>query len=367
MKFHWKIAATLILLFPLFFRLKYMFGAWKYSPLDSKDYIFWIIALASTVAVVLWEYRRKWQDSSKGWNLFGLIILGGSLVIMAGGLYKDINTLYLAGALAFIAGGCWLIWGWRILWFLLPTFFIAALGLPSTTYWTSFVFRSFINNNYGFEIKLAFAGAAVLWMIICMLFPKKLLFKPEPLFFVAGLVIFAFGYVQSSGPAPKGKPINLKIISEKNNWLGEELTLTKLDAIIRGRNQARRYVHFSQDGKQVGTLVVLLRNDLHGVHPAALCLSTAKWKVLSTEKELIKTKLGTLSANVIIAEKGGKRFVFFSWYTNDLFSTGSFIFFRKSWHYNETWKIYQITTPIMSTVENAKTTLIDFVNTFEAL
>jgi len=178
------------------------------------------------------------------------------------------------------------------------------------------------------------------------------------------LLMFAFGYIQSSGPVPHGAPVRLEIKPGAANWLGEDIKLSDLDESLQGENITRRYVHYSNLDVPVSSLCVELRNDLHGIHPTALCLSTARWKIISNTHELLKTKLGILSVAKIIAERHGKRDLFLSWYTNDSFSTGSFIFFRKSWHFNETWHIYQITTPIISTNEEAEQVLLNFINTF---
>lgn len=364
MKFHWKLATTLALFIPFFCKLNYMFGAWQYSPLDQRDYIFWLIALFLTGAFLLWKYKTANKKTLNSLDYYGFLMLAATIAILVVSSLKHINSAYLASSLLFIAGGCWIIWGWRVLWCLCPVFFIAALGLPSTSYWTSFLFRNYIQNMPGYSIKLCFAVMASLWFAACMRYPKRIFIRPEPFFFCLTLMVFAFGYIQVAAPTPRGVPIRLEIKPGATNWLGENISLSQLDEFLQGENITHRYVHYSNSNAPVGTLSVKLRNDLHQIHPTALCLSTARWKIISNTREFVKTKYGILSVAKIIAQKHDKRALFFSWYTNDSFSTGSFIFFRKSWHINETWYIYQITTPIITSTAKAETILLNFINSF---
>ena len=367
MKLTWKLAATLILFIPFFCKLNYMFGAWQYSPLDQKDYIFWLIALVATGCFLFWNYKTSDGKGVKKIDYYGFLMLGAAVIVLVLSLIKDINTVYLAGSLLFIAGGCWIVWGWRVLWFLCPVFFIAALGLPSTSYWISFLFRNYIQNMPGFITKLCFAIAALAWFVISLRYSKKIFIRPEPLFFCLILVMFGFGFMQVSTPAPKGVPVRLTIKPDVANWLGVDMPLSRLDASFSGENLTSRYVHYSNSNNRVASLVVELRNDLHQIHPTALCLSTAYWKIISHTRELLQTKLGLLSATKIVAEKNNRRVLFLAWYTNDFFSTASFILFRKSWHFNETWYIYQLTTPIVTTEAEANKILLNFINTFATI
>ncbi len=365
MKFHWKSVFTLTLFIPFFYKLNYMFDAWQYSPLDQKDFIFWLTALFLTGCLFAWKHKKSGIKSITGLDYYGFFMLGAAIAILAASLIKDINSAFLAGSLLFIAGGCWIMWGWRILWLLLPVFFIAALGLPSTTYWISFLFRDFIQDMSGLSIKLCLTIAAATWFTLCLCF-KKILIRPEPFFFCLAIFIFVLGYIQVSGPEPHGAPIRLSIKLKASDWLGENIPLSDLDESIQGKNISHRYLHFSSSNIDIGTLTVELRNDLHEIHPTALCLLTARWKIILNSQELLKTKQGILSAAKIIAERNGKRALFMSWYTNDSFSTGSFISFRRSWHYNESWHIYQITTPIISSEAEAEKAMLSFINTFAA-
>ena len=364
MKIHWKALTTLALFIPFFYKLDYMFDAWQYSPLDQRDFIFWLIVLALTGIFLFWKIKKSGKKAENKLDYYGFLMLGGAILILTASLIKDINSAYLAGSLLFVAGGCWILWGWRMLWLLWPVFFIAALGLPSTSYWISFLFRNYIQNMSGFSIKMCFTAIASIWFTICLCFPKKIFVRPEPFFFFMALLMFTFGYIQSSGPDPHGAPIRLIIKPGAANWLGESIKLSDLDESLQGENITHRYVHYSDINAQVASLCVKLRNDLHGIHPAALCLSTARWKIISNTHELLKTRLGILSVARIIAERNGKRDLFLSWYTNDSFSTGSFIFFRKSWHFNETWHIFQLTTPIVNSDKEAEQVLLNFINTF---
>ncbi|MDD5699347.1 MAG: hypothetical protein PHH77_12100 [Victivallaceae bacterium] len=367
MKFHWKPVAVLALFLPLFRKLNYLFGAWQYSPLDQQDFIFWLLALAAAGLFLGWEYRRPEKKTASAPDYYGFIMLAAAVALLAASALKHINTAWLAGSLLFIAGGCWIIWGWRVVWYLFPAFFIAALGLPSTTYWTSFLFRNCLGNVSGLTIKLFFAASALAWLALCLRYPKKIFIRPEPFFFRAGLAAFAVSYVQTAEPPPRGVPLHLALKPAASGWLGETVRLSPLDASIKGKNVIRRYVYYSAANTRIGILFVQLRNDLHEIHPAALCLATARWKICSTTRKLLKTRFGILSVTEIVAEKQKRRILFFSWYSSEYFSTGSFISFRKSWHFNETWCIYQLATPIVTTVSDAECTLLDFLKTFGTL
>jgi hypothetical protein len=151
----------------------------------------------------------------------------------------------------------------------------------------------------------------------------------------------------------------------KGSWLGEKLKLSPLDDTFQEQNKISRYIHYSKSNVCVSTLVIELRNDLHQIHPAALCLSTGNWEIISNSQVKIKTRNGLLSAARILAIRNGQKALFFTWFTNDIFSTGSFIFFRKTWNFNTFWHIYQVTTPVIENDTNTENILLDFINTFE--
>lgn len=367
MKSRWKLIFTLALFIPFFYNLAYMFGAWQYSPLDRNDFVFWLLALAAAGVFLLRVRKIFDRKELRALDYYGLLMLTAAVMVLVFGSVKDINTVYLAGGLLFIASGCWVLWGWRVFWLLCPVFFIAALGLPSTSYWTNFLFRNYLQNFSGFSIKLFFAVLALLWFAVTLYRPRKIFIRPEPFFFCFGLLVFIFGYVQTAGPSHRGDPIYLEIKPGAANWLGEKLALSDLDESLQGKNVNLRYVHYSKANVRVGSLFTELRNDLHQIHPTALCLATARWKIISNKWVFLETGCGTLSASRIVAEKDGERSLFFSWYTNNSFSTGSFISFRKSWHFNESWYIYQIMTPVIKDEAAAEAILLDFINAFAAV
>ncbi|MFA7184599.1 MAG: hypothetical protein WC082_06900, partial [Victivallales bacterium] len=233
MKARWKLLLTLVLFIPFFHNLAYMFGAWQYSPLDRNDFVFWLLALAAVAAFLLRIKKIPDEKPEKSLDYRGLLMLAVSSAILIFALLKDINTIYLAGGLLLIASGCWILWGWRVFWLLSPVFFIAALGLPSTSYWTSFLFRNYVQNYSGFSIKSFFAAIALLWFVVTLYRPRKIFIRPEPFFFCWGLFIFIFGYVQASGPTPRGAPVCLEIRPGAAGWLGENLPLSDLDESLQ--------------------------------------------------------------------------------------------------------------------------------------
>ena len=59
MKIHWKALTTLALFIPFFYKLDYMFDAWQYSPLDQRDFIFWLIVLTLTGIFLFWKIKKS--------------------------------------------------------------------------------------------------------------------------------------------------------------------------------------------------------------------------------------------------------------------------------------------------------------------
>lgn len=107
MKLH-KAAILPFVFIPLLFRANYFIAAWISAPMDRWDPVFWITAVIS--GVFCFKTASKLATKT---DWFGIFAILAGIAMLGLGLIKNINAVYIAGSLLFIASWIWLLWGWR--------------------------------------------------------------------------------------------------------------------------------------------------------------------------------------------------------------------------------------------------------------
>lgn len=331
-----KVPTLLFSTLPFLSKVPYLLNAWKTSPLDQYDWVFFLaIPILLAVKHKSLAGLIKWRDQR---GAFPLLCAAAAFAFF---YFKQINTLQIAMALVIVVATVHMLWGLATAFALMPLLIIAWLGSPSTTYWTEFFFRShFITIPYSGLILKLLVGA------LCALY-FCLVFKPPR----ARSVIFWFAcagigaiMLYRQTPPLHGTPLTPVITLKTGNFLIYQRPINDVDRVFFGDNQADRIVFLADHQPRIELLSVRLTGKPRSVHPAELCLKSGGSRIHSSREITFTLKSGTLACQKILADIAGEDFLIFSWYLGPEYSTGSYLDFRKNWRPNHKWHAYQIIT-----------------------
>lgn len=329
---------------PYSLKLPYMFRAWRDSPQDENDWIF--VLLFAVLFPLVWMLTRKRKEVSQA-DYTVLIFMVPALIGYAGAWVIGINALQILFGIAIAYAVFWFIYGGQNAYRVLPCYALLALGVTSTTYWINFYIES-PDMMRGLWIKLSCAGVLLLWLLLNFL--KEQVVKTKTLLFSGTVcIVVIFIIVDEDVHSETGAPLILNLESGRvGPYISQSQEITPSDIRFFGEgSQIDKYYYI---GKQSGTYILALTcgDQIHSIHPASHCLRSSGWTVLSEKILEYALTADTLFVNEIVAEYGGARQIFWVWYTNERFSTASFVNFRKSWDSRENWYTYQLMSPIES-------------------
>ena len=160
--------------------LDYLLQAWRHSPLDSLDWIFYLLCIPA--AVLALRGIRPGKCDHWAW-----LLLLPALFLLAGRSLHNVNAAGVFGGVCFCWSVMWLFGGWNFVCRLLPAFLIAALGTPSLTYQLSQWMM--ISVSFAKGIKFAMAAVGFLWICCNRRFDWN--WKKERVFFLAACLFSA--------------------------------------------------------------------------------------------------------------------------------------------------------------------------------
>ncbi len=346
---------------PVALKINWFIQAWRISPLDRFDPIF-IVAAILTAAFFFKDFRTQAGDYDFG----GIIPLFLSVAGLGLGIYLRINMIYMIFALLFCVSMLWLLWGWRIFVRTLPLFLMLMLALPATSFWCGDMLQRLgFDASFGIAVKFIAAFLLIAAELYLEYFTKLLLNRQGVFYFAAVLVWLGSLFIFFEKPS-QGTPLNLNIsIEPAGRWLGEAVELNAIEKGFYEDQAAQRFTHYSDAGAPVSSLVVQVAGDIHKVHPFRLCLTSANWKILSSRRVEINIDNGAAVANFIEAEKSGRRFIFYVWYSSVKRSVDDFAFFRSTYAWDSQWTIYHVFSPVeYGNIQEAEERIRGFIKTF---
>ena len=354
---------TVLLAIPLVVKLPYMFNAWLYSPLDRTDVVFWGLAVGWS-AIREWRYWRRHEVGGHAapYRWLAAVAMIPALLLWWMTVRYEVNTLSILVGIVLIGLGVWFAGGWKRAEAHLPAFILAALGCPSTSYWTEFYLGGLtgIPLLNGFELKLLFAILLItVWSAARIMLRRSI--SPHGAIFFAAVGIVAGMMLIRSTELPPGSPLRLEPIMRKGDWIGKEQNLTALDRQFFSGSDVVRRVYFDYAGF-VSVLAVKPGEDVHQIHPIGICLRSAGWTILSQRQVLLP--VSNLQCEALEIMSGRGRYLIYSWFTNDDISTGNFRIFRRRWHSGRNWYVFQVMTPVVGSEAFAAERLNTFIRLF---
>ncbi|WPJ96834.1 hypothetical protein SH580_03830 [Coraliomargarita algicola] len=323
-------------------KLPYMFLAWRDSPQDRFDWIF--VALFTVLFPLVWLLTRKRQEVATV-DYTVLIVLIPSLIGYAITMYAAINALQIICGISIAFSVFWLIYGGQNAYRVLPSFGLLFLGVTSTTYWINYYVGD-PGMMSGYIIKFATALILLAWLTLNILWERKV--QTRSLLY-SGAVCLTLLYIWQSeeSSSEQGAPVVLELSAGKSGtYLGQSQEVTESDIRFFGEDSEIEKYYYIGDSDGIYILALTCGSKINSIHPASHCLRTSGWTIHS--EEIFKTTLDedTVYISEIVAESQNMTYLFWVWYTNPEFSTGSFVHFRKEWKRNVTWNTYQLMIPL---------------------
>lgn len=318
---------------PLLFCTPYIFRAWQNSPLDRRDCIFGVaFGLSALIALAF---------SRPGKPFFQLRVLFAALIFLAGYLgclYLSINAGAIVCAIMFWWLFVWLAHSDRLAYNLLPSFFILLLSVVSSTYWLCVFF--------GFSASGAFwLKVAVLLLLLALEainLWKGWMPKMGLLLFGMGMVAATAVMLQLGNLAPRHAPLLPQNRMLAGEFLGRELPADEGFRRFFQNSDAHNHRYVGPDNWNYSMLSVQCGSDIHEIHPASHCLRSAGWKIDSERQRDITLRGKTYNVTEVQGHLGKSEMLLWVWYSNEKYSTGNFISFRRWWTGKEKWSTYQL-------------------------
>lgn len=354
MKTYFKLLVVLLCALPLAWKFPYLLNGWRFSPLDRYDWLFFAAALLALALALPFVRRRA---GSADWR--GLLLMLPGAACIGAGVWLPMNSLVIIGGILLLGGSWWLCWGWALCFSLLPVAGLLLLGVTSSSFWLEEGIRELL----GFmplravALKGLAAAALLLWQTaICM-------FARIPNCWTAtyggGLAVLALLLAVSIVHVPlQGESLLLRIGDLKpGDYLGREQTLTDQESRFFAGNTARKFI-YADARHSLMLLAVVLGDDIHRIHPAALCMQSGGWTIESSSQRLLKLPGLSGAVQRLKARYNGMNYLVYVWYADPAFSTGSFPLFRQRWSADGNWQTYQLFTP---DDDDADQRLTDFI------
>lgn len=342
---------------PFLYKVPYLIGAWRTSPLDRYDGVFFLLPFL--LIVLRFRWLKTWVEKSdwRGWFLFGAAALFFSAATV-----KHISTFQLAGGLALISATVFLLWGEKLFLATIPLLAISVLGCPSTTYWTEYFLRDQLTafSVSGFSLKLTAAAC-----LGCYFAFQKKTMRLSSLSFSTGLVLIGCVLLWQGARPEYGAPLiangSLRRVSD---YLGFPLSITPVDKRFFGDNLLVRSAYINSSGARIDLLDVRITGNVHSIHHAEICLKSGGNEILSRREIKLDTTYGPLACQELIVRprNNNQNQLILVWYSNSNWSSGNFLSFRRHWTPGSLWYTFQLSTPVTTTPADALLRLKDFLD-----
>lgn len=342
---------------PLACLAPYILQAWMRSPLDAFDVVFLpLSALTLAWAVV----KLHAADIPYHLNKRALFLLVPATLLLICAAIMRINAAAVALSIAFWWLVCWTFRGWQYAWRLLPVFGILGLITTSGTFWICYFTGSDVSSVHGFKIAFAVTMLGLEYAAIEWNFRLR---ARTFCSFLAGFVV-TFAILELKAHTGSYRPFSPEFTSDSApGFIGRELP-NSADVRWFFRTSDAHFFRYADALGPVSALQVNVGNNIHEIHPAALCLRSGGWDIISEKPCEVTIKGKQIQVSEIQAEHGPARILVWVWYSSYDFSTGSFISFRRytGLKKGKDWRTYQVSVPLGESRASARQRLLRFLS-----
>lgn len=345
-----KILLILVSFLPLCLQAPYLWSAWNSSRLDQWDWIFFILAAVS----VFWAIRGEKKFKYDFYALFALIPM---LPFALGTGFHHIHALSTACAVGSVFCTVWLCCSWSFAYRVLPCAVILLMGTPSSSYQFSLLCMCPV--WMAWMIKTALALLCFFWIFCNQYF--KLEIRVGSLCFVTALLGSTLLLLHTEDLYYKGKSFVPEFPLRMEGYLGRRVQSDPETKRFFATSTVRQY-RYTGDKRDISVLAVQCGSNIHEIHPAGHCLRTTLWTIHSEKTLHLKDHFAVTE---IDARKGNSHFLVWVWYSNEEFSTPSFLGFRRHFRKGGRYFTCQISTSVKKSPEESRKVLSGFIETLK--
>ena len=348
-------------LIPFALELPYCFSAMRVSPAERFN---WCFLIAAFLLVIFIGPKLVEQGFPKvNFKPLKWLVVIPPLALWLFGLVRNIHLATLLGGGLLPCAIVYCIYGWRELFLLSPAFGVLLLSIPNIG-----LLLSSVLGFDGILIKTIFA--LVLAAIIPILYVlRNPIPKPSTAFFCALALLVAFAYLAgghySASLCSPTIPDFDKLISEE--FRGIRQSDTSQYKNFYGDSDIRQFNFTDKAGNVANILLVSKIQNIHNVHPTTFCIRVGGYAILSEQTMHIKQdgQHQAFDVQEIIAEKNGRKHIFWQWYSTPDKSTASFLLFRTLYSSQGNWTAFLVDAPVNATAEDARNMLQSLIRGFQ--
>ena len=359
MKRHWKPFLILLTAIPFALKMPYCFRAMGSSPPERWNGCF--LGAAVLLALAVLPKLLHPRGTSPRWSPVRLLLLLPALLLLAGGLFREIHYLVLVGGVLLPFSMALCLYGWQFSVPLLPVAGMLLLYLPNTGFLLAIALGG---DSLLLKVIAALALAALLPFIYCRKAPFP---SPASVLFWALAALTAAGYLAANLPttlAPPLQPDFTPLLSR--NFRGVTDPVAPSDRQFFGDCAIQRFLFAHDDGDVISVLVVGDIANVHQIHPAAFCLRASGFQVLAerTVRGAGAASETSWEVRELLATKNGETHLFWQWYSTPRKSTSNFLLFRSIYRPLDQWAVFQLGTPVTQSPGDSRCRLRQLIHDF---
>ncbi len=353
---------------PLALKGRYMIDVWSSTPLERWGFGLW---LAIPLSALICEFVRTRfkvlpREETKRYIMIPLLLaLFAAFIFLELRPNGGIHAISILLAISIIVLAVDVCFGRAIFMSQVPSYIFAYISCPSLLYWIDSYFS--IGLNRPIEYMLVKMAVSILFLIVwcvCVM-AKKHYPQLLTLCFIGG-VIFAIvlSRIKMNDAAPGDSfEINLQR-PQAGEWVAQNEELRENDnRFFKNIEKVSRKAYYDNNSR-ISLLIIGVATS-SDVHPIGICLKGGGYDVETSKQETLKINGKDAQVNELVVSFQGKKYLVYSWFSNEKFSTGDFTKFRLSVRKFKNWSHYQLMTPITDkNTAEARTRVENFFTNF---
>ena len=344
---------------PLLIKLPYLIASWVGSPYERYDAIIWLglpfVAFACELV------RRKAQIFDvhiKNTYIAGTLIVLSLLGYVLLGF--KFNVIGVVLAIAIVAISVELLFGHRVFLAQIPTMLFAFLTIPNLSFWFNYYFNLSIGTISAFFFaKILFGICFFLMWSGWTLYMRRCPHASSVIFCSCALATAMFAEIRAR-EIPNGDSVIVDINKIKaGKWISMDMPENPLDKRLFPHAKSIKRKIFYNDNSNVSLLSIDV-GDVADVHPIEICMKSAGVAINNSRQIYLNVGKHSIQVNELAMEVNNVKFMAYSFFINESFSTGYFTKFRLA-DSVKYWRHYQLITPIEKNERLARERVKDFL------
>ena len=360
MRKHLPILTLLLSLVPFALKLPYCFGAMKASPAERYDWCF----LVGAFFLAALSLPKIFADGFPKVDFKPLkcVVAIVPLLMVLFGAVRNIHLAVLLGGAALPFSIVYCIYGWREFFLLFPAFGMLVLSVPNVGLLLSSVLGG---GDLLIKVVIAVLLVAAIPLFYILRNPVP---KPSTAVFCSLAALIFLAYLASghysAALRPPVAPDFGRLISDGFRGI-QQIDVSNYKNFY-GDSDIRLFSFSNNDGNISNVLQVSKIQNIHNVHPTTFCVRIGGYGIVSEQTLHLPSKENAPAFDVqeIVAERNGRKHIFWQWYSTPQKSTASFLLFRTLYSSDGGWTAFLMEAAANDSVEDTREMLHQMILAF---